>query len=164
MWLQFWQDTGRSGKMPNLILLRHILTWNSLTNWANMNWCLSVLLGAVSTSGTVLWTWDFLWPAVPSKWQSKPTFPGNWKRWSWGPNGPMLSSGHTVLGPTRNTNMYMLLTSLPFLQLDFTATTYFTIKQFDLNPNTWLSMRYMGIRFIRTSSRKGSSSTNTESS
>lgn len=88
-------------KIPNYFCW-NTLTWNSLTNWANINCCRSVLLGAIRTSGTVLWTRVFFWPAVPSKWLSKPMFPGNWKRWSWGPNGPMLSSGHTVLGPASN--------------------------------------------------------------
>lgn len=35
-----------------------------------------------------------------------------------------------------NKNMHLLLTSLPYLQLDFNATIYFKIKQFALNPNT----------------------------
>lgn len=82
-------------------------TWNSLMNCARMNCCLSELLGAVSTSGTVLWTGVFFWSCTPSRWQSKPTFPGNWKRWSWGPNGPMFSSGHTVLGPGEDRTNYM---------------------------------------------------------
>lgn len=137
----------------------NILTWNSLTNWANINCCRSVLLGAVRTSGTVLWTRVFFWPAVPSKWQSKPAFPGNWKRWSWGPNGPMLSSGHTVLGPTSNEKYTKF----------FKFTLLFNlfphgVLWFDLNHNTWHCKWYMCIRFIRTSSRKGSCSAHTESS
>lgn len=80
------------------------LTWNSPTNWARMNSCLSLLEGAASTSGTVRWTGPLIFcSAVPSRWQSKPELPGSWKRWSWGPNGPILSSGQTVLGPDNET-------------------------------------------------------------
>lgn len=67
-------------------------------NWARTKPCLSLLDWAVRTSGITLWTSAVLCAAVPSKWQSKPMLPGNWKRLSWGPNGPMFSSGHTVLG------------------------------------------------------------------
>lgn len=72
-------------------------TWSSLMNWARMKLCLSLLDWAVSTSGITLWIGGVLCSTGPSKWQSKPMLPGNWKRLSWGPNGPMVSSGHTVL-------------------------------------------------------------------
>lgn len=72
-------------------------TWSSLMNWARMKLCLSLLDRAVSTSGITLWIGEVLCSTGPSKWQSKPMLPGNWKRLSWGPNGPMVSSGHTVL-------------------------------------------------------------------
>ncbi len=72
-------------------------TWSSLMDWARMKLCLSLLDWAVSTSGITLWIGEVLCSTGSSKWQSKPMLPGNWKRLSWGPNGPMVSSGHTVL-------------------------------------------------------------------
>lgn len=94
-------------------MITKLLTWNSLTNWAMTNWCLSVLFGVVRTSGTVLWTGAFFWFPMPSRWLSNPTLPGSWKRWSWGPNGPMLSSGHTVLGPAVTDRTVHLRNQLP---------------------------------------------------
>lgn len=96
-------EQEQTPQLKNQMTSKQICTWCSLTNWARMNSCLSVLDGEVKTSGTVLWTGPFICNQVPFRWQSKPTLPGNWNRWSWGPNGPMVSSGHTVLGPVRQT-------------------------------------------------------------
>lgn len=63
------------------------------------NSCLSLDKGSARTSGKVLWTWLFFCDAVPLRWQSKPMFPGSWNLWSWGPNGPIVSSGQTVREP-----------------------------------------------------------------
>lgn len=86
---------------------RKLLTWYSVMNCASTNSCLSLLDGAVRTSGTVRWVGAACSSSsVPPRWQSKPTLPGNWKRLSWGPKGPMVSSGHTVLGPTAHTRTH----------------------------------------------------------
>lgn len=74
-------------------------TWNSVMNCARMNSCLSVLDGAVNKSGSVVCTGLGFCSARLSSCLANPTFPGSWKRLSWGPNGPMVSSGHTVLTP-----------------------------------------------------------------
>lgn len=69
---------------------------------AMTNSCLSLAEGSAKISGRLLEAWDFFWEAVPLRWQSKPIFPGSWNLWSWGPKGPITSSGHTVLGPARD--------------------------------------------------------------
>lgn len=78
-----------------------VLTWNSFMYCAITNSCLSFGEGSANTSGRLFEAWLFLWAAVPFRWQSKPILPGNWNLWSWGPNGPITSSGHTVLGPVK---------------------------------------------------------------
>lgn len=78
-----------------------VLTWNSLMYCAMTNSCLSLAEGSAKISGRLLEAWDFFWEAVPLRWQSKPIFPGSWNLWSWGPKGPITSSGHTVLGPAK---------------------------------------------------------------
>lgn len=88
------QEVSASQRKP-------VLTWNSFMYCAITNSCLSLGEGSANISGRGFEIWLFFWAAVPFRWQSNPILPGNWNLWSWGPNGPITSSGHTVLGPVK---------------------------------------------------------------